>query len=135
MHMLSSMRIKAKRDDVLAALTKNRAAHAAIVKEAREGYVKKAQQVLSEKLSQLAAGKVVALAFSLRVPVDQTKVYDTAIEMMKLHQEETVELDAGQVRNLMLDEWDWTDQFYGTNAVYSTSAAERVGSARYEGEE
>jgi hypothetical protein len=69
------------------------------------------------------------------VPVDQTKVYDTAIEMMRLHQEETVELDAGQVRNLMLDEWDWTDQFYGTNAVYSNSAAERVGSARDEGEE
>ena len=130
MHMLSSMRIKAKRDDVLAALHKNRAAHAAIVKEAREGYVAKAKSEVMAKLRKLDQGKIVALSFSLRVPVDQTKVYDTAIEMMRLHQEETVELDAGQVRNLMLDEWDWTDQFYGTNAVYSNSAAERIGSVQ-----
>jgi hypothetical protein len=130
MHMLNSMRIKASTNAVMAALVKNRSAHAAIVKEARQGYVSKAQMVLTQKLSELAAGKVVALSFSLRVPVDQTKVYDTAIEMMRLHTEETVELDAGQVRNLMLDEWDWTDQFYATNSMYSGMAASRVGASQ-----
>ena len=130
MHMLSSMRIKAKREDILATLLKNRAAHAAIVKEAREGYVEKAQRALEEKLAKLASGKIVALSFSLRVPVDQTKVYDTAIEMMKLHQDEYIELDAGQVRNLMQDQWDWTDQFYGTNMLYSKSAEDAIGAAR-----
>jgi len=130
MHMLNSMRIKAKRDDVLAALTKNRETHAAVVKEARVGYVQKAWEALSAKLEALASGRVVALSFALQVPIDQTKVYDTAIEMMKLHQEETVELDAGQVRNLMLDEWDWTDQFYATNSMYSGMAAQRVGASQ-----
>jgi hypothetical protein len=130
MHMLGSMRIQAKRADVLATLIKNREAHAAIVKEARDGYVAKAQEVLKEKLAKLSSGKVVALSFSLRVPIDQTKVYDTAIEMLKLHQEEKIELDAGQVRNLMQDQWDWSDAFYGTNAVYSKMAEDAVGAAR-----
>lgn len=130
MHMLASMRIQAKRDDVLATLTKNRETHAAIVAEARKGYVEKAKSALNEKFSKLASGKVVSLTFSLRMPVDQTKVYDTAIEMLKLHQEETIELDAGQVRNLMQDQWDWTEAFYGTNAIYSKMAEDTVGAAR-----
>jgi hypothetical protein len=67
MHMLNSMRIKAKRDDVLAALHKNRAAHAAIVKEARTGYVAKAKDTLMAKLRKLDQGKIVSLSFSLRV--------------------------------------------------------------------
>ena len=129
MHMLNSMRIKAKRDDVLATLNRNRAAHAAIVKEAREGYVAKAKDTLMAKLRKLDQGKIVALTFSLRVPVDQTKVYDTAIEMMRLHQDETVELDAGQVRNLMLDQWDWTGDFFATNMAYSKMAEDAVGAS------
>jgi hypothetical protein len=130
MHMLGSMRIQAKREDVLATLIKNRETHATIVKEAREGYVKKAYAALKQKEEKLLSGKVVALSFSLRVPVDQTKVYDTAIEMLKLHQEDKIELDAGQVRNLMQDQWDWTEAFYGTNMVYSKMAEDVVGASQ-----
>jgi hypothetical protein len=122
MHMLSSMTIVAKRDEVLATLRTNRETHSTIVREAREGYVEKAKAALAAKLDRLSSGKLVALSFSLRVPLDYTKVYDTAIRMLELHQNDTIELDAAQVRNLMQDEWDWTDQFYGTNAIYSKSA-------------
>lgn len=139
MHILSSMTIVAKRDDVLNTLRKNRETHAEIVKEARTGYVEKARQALSSKLDKLASGKVVALSFTLRVPLDYTKVYDTAIKMLELHQNATIELDATQVRNLMQDQWDWTDQFYGTNSVYSKTAGDNfrpgdddeVGSSQY----
>ena len=122
MHVLSSMTIVAKKSDVLATLKSNRARHSEIVKEARSGYMDKAQAALSAKLDQLRSGKLAALSFSLRVPADYTKVYDTAIRMLELHQNDTIELDAAQVRNLMQDEWDWTDQFYGTNMVYSKMA-------------
>lgn len=132
MHMLNSMRIQAKRDDVLNTLMQNRDGHISIVKEARLGYVAKARVALMAKLSQVEAGKVVSMAFSLRVPVDQTKVYDTAIEMMRLHQGELIELDAGQVRNLMLDQWDWSEQFYSTNATYSKMAEDYVGASPQE---
>lgn len=122
MHVLSSMTIVAKKTDVLATLQSNRERHSAIVKEARAGYMDKAQAALSARMDQLRSGKLAALSFSLRVPADYTKVYDTAIRMLELHQNDTIELDAAQVRNLMQDEWDWTDQFYGTNMVYSKMA-------------
>lgn len=122
MHVLSSMTIVAKKTEVLATLKGNRAKHSEIVKEAREGYMEKAQAALKDKLEQLRSGKLAALSFSLRVPLDYTKVYDTAIRMLELHQNDTIELDAAQVRNLMQDEWDWTDSFYGTNMVYSKMA-------------
>ena len=122
MHVLSSMTIVAKKTEVLSTLRSNRAKHSEIVKEAREGYMEKAQAALKEKLEHLRSGKLAALSFSLRVPLDYTKVYDTAIRMLELHQNDTIELDAAQVRNLMQDEWDWTDSFYGTNMVYSKMA-------------
>jgi len=122
MHVLSSMTIVAKKTAVLATLQANREKHSSIVKEARAGYMDKAQAALSAKMDQLRSGKLAALSFSLRVPADYTKVYDTAIRMLELHQNDTIELDAAQVRNLMQDEWDWTDQFYGTNMVYSKMA-------------
>lgn len=124
MHVLSSMTIRAKKSQVLDTLRSNREKHSAIVKEARSGYMEKAEAALKAKLDQLRSGKLAALSFSLRVPLDYTKVYDTAIRMLELHTEDTIELDAAQVRNLMQDEWDWTDQFYGTNMVYSKTASE-----------
>lgn len=133
MNILSGMRINAKRDDVLATLRKNRETHASIVAEARQGYVSQALEELEEvkkKMAKLANGKVVALSFSLRVPVDQTKVYDTAIRMLELHQDELIELDSSQVRTLMQDQWDWTEAFYSTNVRYSKMAEDIVGASQ-----
>lgn len=123
MNVLSHMTITAKRDEVLATLQKNRELHRQIVVEARAGYVDRARTALAAKLESLKEGKVVALYFELRVPVDQTKVYDTAIRMLKLHQEDTIALDGQQVRNLIEDQWDWSAEFYGTNMKYSDTAA------------
>ena len=75
-------------------------------------------------------GKLVSLAFALRMPVDQTKVYDTAITMFELEVGSTVTLNSDQVRNLMRDEWDWTEDFYASNSAYSDGAtrmAEELG--------
>jgi hypothetical protein len=118
------MTISALKSEVLTTLRENRKKHSAIVKEAREGYMAKAQAALSAKLDQLRSGKLTSLSFSLHVPLDYTKVYDTAIRMLELHTEEKIKLDAAQVRNLMQDEWDWSDQFYGTNMVYSKMATD-----------
>lgn len=130
MHVLNSMKITAKTEEVLAALVKNREAHAKIVQEARVGYVKAAREALQKELTRLetAKGRVV-VTFVLQPPQDHTKVYDTAIEMMKLHTEKTVVLDSTQVRTLMMDQWDWKRHFLLANSAYSGTAAETVGSA------
>lgn len=128
MHALSKMTVRANTKDVLSKLRSNRETHAMIVKEAREGYVEKAKLALMARLDDLKSGKIVSLHFSLSPPQDYTKVYDTAINMLEIHQEDTVELDAQQVRNLYMDEWDWRDQFLATNAHYSKMARDISGS-------
>jgi hypothetical protein len=84
--------------------------------------MKKARDAVKAKLDKLESGKLVSLAFHLMVPVDQTKVYDTAIQMLELHTGEFIELDSEQVRCLIQDQWDWTRTFYGTNKAYSSTA-------------
>lgn len=123
-----SLRITAKKEDVLKTLKANRERHATIVVEARDGYLKKAQKVLEEKLSDLRKGKISSLIFQLAVPVDHTKVYDTAIQMLELHTGESIEMDGRQVQSLIQDEWDWTNHFVASNSGYSATARSTYGS-------
>lgn len=117
-----SITIKAQTTEVLAKLKANRAQHADLVKEAREGYCKAAESALKEKLTELREGKLVALAFNLQPPQDYTREYDTAIAMLTLHQqagEETIELTAMDVQQFIMDEWEWAMRFLVSNSAYS----------------
>jgi hypothetical protein len=122
MHVLNDMEIEANTAETLATLKKNREDHAGIVEEAREGYMKKAEEVLQKRLGQLREGKLVDLLFRVSPPQDHTKVYDTAIRMLELHKKDTIVLNADQVRNLEMDEWGWSESFYMSNSAYSETA-------------
>lgn len=124
MQVLHGIKIKAKTEDVLNTLKENRQRHLRIVREAQEGFQHKAKEALEHRLAQLKEGKLVDLKFTLTPPRDYSSVYDTAISMMELSQEDTVELNHEQVRNLIQDEWDWKQDFIGVNALYSSTAAE-----------
>jgi cellobiose-specific phosphotransferase system component IIA len=79
--------ISAKTATVLEALKKNLAEHADLVKEAREGYLQKAEVALAKRIQQLREGQVVALTFSLMPPQDHSNSYRTVIKMLELHLE------------------------------------------------
>lgn len=128
MRLLNNMTISADKTALLAKLRDNREEHAAIVVEAREGYVKKASAAVEKRLGQLKEGKIVSLHFSLKAPQDHTKIYDTAIRMLELHQDSTITLSAQQVRNLEMDDWDWMDEFLGVSAGYSARANDKLNS-------
>jgi len=129
MHVLSNMNITAKKEDVLKKLRENRETHATVVKEARAGYIEKAQKAIEKRLGELREGKLVSLLFQLQPPQDHTKVYDTAIQMLDLHTGEEIELDSAQVRTLVMDEWQWSQSFWVSNKAYSATADD-VGTAR-----
>lgn len=126
MHAIQSMKIKAKRDEVLAALRLNRETHKKIVDEAKAGYSDKAAELLRKKLDEVVSsgGKFVqALHFSIPLPIDQTKAYDVAIKMLELSQDDQIELTAQQVQHFVLDDWEWKDVFMNSNKMYSATAA------------
>lgn len=121
--MSNKLTITADVPGLLAKLRDNREAHAAIVVEAREGYIESAKVALSEKLAKLRTGDLVSLIFSLSPPQDYTKEYDTAIRMLEWTTDKTIELSASDFRRFVEDEWDWMEHFLISNAPYSGTAA------------
>ena len=124
MNVLHGMVITAKTDDVLDSLRKNREVHSQVVVEARNGFADKAEEALKKRMVEVREGKIRHLMFSLKPPQDHTNVYDTAIQMLELHVKtsDTIELDNSQVRTLVMDKWDWSEQFWGSNKAYSGTA-------------
>lgn len=127
MHILHSMTVQANTKKVLATLIKNRESHRKVVKEARAGYLVKARERAKQLLSDLESGKITAVSLGLQMPQDHTHVYDTAIEMLKMHTGKTITLDSTQARNLMMDKWDWKASFLMANSAYSATAAAHAG--------
>lgn len=127
MYALNGMTITSKKDELLTILKKNRTGHRNIVEEARTGYIEKAREALNAKLDSLVKGKVVALSFGLRLPIDRTSIYDTAIKMLEMHQGDTIDLSHAQVQNLVLDNWDWSAEFRASSILYSKTAQSTFG--------
>lgn len=108
-------------------LTANLTKHKQIVAEAKEGYRKKAIAALEERLKLFQEGKVVSLGFQLRAPLDYTEVYQNSLDMLQWNTADKVELEADEFRQLVRDQWDWTDDFIGANSAYSALAARALG--------
>jgi len=117
------MTMNFSRTELLAKLKENLANHAKIVEEARVGYIEKAKLAVADRLEELKSGKVVALAFNLSPPVDMSEVYKTTIGMLEMSKDENITLTADEFRQLVQDEWDWTDNFLLSNRHYSDRAA------------
>jgi hypothetical protein len=123
-HAGLNMEFTFKKEDVLKQLRKNREEHALIVEEARDGWQTAAVALIKKELANVRKATAPAqLSFHLNPPVDYTDVYDTLIAQLEMAQEDELELDGDQFRKMMEDKWDWREQFLGTNAAYSVSAA------------
>ena len=122
-----SMTTSVDRLKLLLTLKLNLSKHSEIVKEAREGYIKKAMREVERRLLELRKGRVVTLSFSLSPPVDHSEVYRSAIQMLEWNTEDKIELKADEFRQLVMDEWDWSRSFLVGNSLYSKTASDLVG--------
>jgi hypothetical protein len=135
MQVLRGMDITASKDAVLATLRANKETHETIVKEAREGYVKKALAAVAAKEDELKSGKCVALTFRIEPPQSYKKVYETAIKMLEMHTGVEVTLNEEQVRSLIMDKWDWQRSWLLSNVGYSSHATSKLAQTYGEGDE
>lgn len=128
-----TLRITARKNAVLETIRKNREEHLEIVAEARRGYLEKATALLKEKLEKVEEAKqaqgrrIGSLRVELQEPGDHTSEYDTVIRMLELHQGDTAELNADEVRQFLENKWDWMDQFLRTTSTYSEKARVLLG--------
>jgi hypothetical protein len=117
--------ITAKTSDVLAALKSNRDRHAKIVAEARVGFAQKAKALLEEALKGVARHNEHGLSLHLPAPVDHTRDYEVAIQMLEMHQSEVILMTQDQVKKYILDRWEWESVFMATNSTYAPSLGEK----------
>lgn len=75
--------IKVEKTQLICQLITNLAQHEKIVLEAKVGYLKKARELLVDRVAQIDAGKPFDLTFSLPRLADHSREYKTAIEMLK----------------------------------------------------
>jgi protein-tyrosine-phosphatase len=113
------MKTTVKKAWLLEKLQENRTAHEACYEESRRGYIERAQAQLEAKMEDLKDGKATALHFNITVPENHVREYDLVIGMLEAHQSELIELEAGEYRMFVDDEWDWMDHWLLSNAGYS----------------
>lgn len=107
---------------LLAILKQNREEHREIFLEAQEGYRAAAIKELDAMLSEAREGKRIRRSLSLVAPVDQTREYDNAIEMLEMSVDDKIEITEQDFRCYVKDEWNWKGQFLSSNAAYSAKA-------------
>lgn len=117
-----SFKIQANKNEVLVALRENRDRHKKIVTEAKEGFIKEAEKLLSKKLAQAKEGKIRHLSVKLTAPVDYSHEYDTAIRMLELSTESQIEMTTQMVQCYIEDRWEWVNTFTSINSSYSGTA-------------
>jgi hypothetical protein len=103
---------------VLEVLKENRDKHSEMVKEAKEGYLHQAENLLAEAMQQLADGELTRLAVRLNPPQD----HDTIIKQLEMSEDTTIKLSTAEVRTFIMDEWDWSARAIGHNARFSQTA-------------
>ena len=102
---------------------------------ARKGWLAKLSDAASSLVSAtsdesgLYAGTATAKEFvdrartrvaALAPPRHHLDAYERAIRMAEMSQDEVVELDAGSFDRLVMDNWEWKQQFASTTAAYTS---------------
>ena len=120
--------VTANKSDLLRKLHDNREEHLVAFKEARRGWLDAASRALNTRLARLAdaaeTGDDLPDVFFGDIQNDTprsfVKDYDCAIAMLEIHIEETITLSSEDVSRYVLDQWNWSEQFLGATAKYSS---------------
>lgn len=119
--------INVKREALLDILKTNRESHRAIFIEAQAGYRTAVIEQLDSMLADARAGKLIRRSVTLIEPMDQTKDYDRAIQMLAMSVDDVVNLEEHDFQCYVMDEWSWKKQWTLSNAGYSQSLSATMG--------
>lgn len=105
--------------DLLVTLTENRDSHRATFDKAMEVFRVKAIEVLDEQIKAIQRGGVPDRYLRLPVPEEHTSDYDRAIEMLRWHQGDSIELTEGEFTQYVQDDWGWRQSFMSNTTSYT----------------
>ncbi len=122
--------VTANKETLLTKLRSNREIHILAFQEARSGWLDAAQTALrarATEISNLSGDAELPNLFvggidelSNDTPISHVKDYDRAIAMLEIHTEETITLSADDVGRYVLDQWNWSENFFAATTKYSS---------------
>lgn len=110
--------IKASTAELLYVLEANKSRHRATFEKALEGWRKKVVEELDRACDDAKAGRRFRTSFDLPQPQDYTEKYEEVIGMLKMHVDDTIELEQGEFRQYVQDNWNWQHHFAASTAQY-----------------
>lgn len=115
--------VKINKAELLGIVRANKEKHIKEFNEAVEDYKKAAVKISIEnlKLAETTELDQIARIRSLpSKPVSYEDSYTRAIRMLELSVEEVIEIEEHVFNQLVLDEWQWKQNFAVTSALYKT---------------
>jgi hypothetical protein len=111
--------IKVDRNKLLMALAGNRDLHIEAHEEALEGYRERLIIELQILLEKAEKHEDPVLRSSLTRPESHETDYDRIITMVEWNTDKIIELDEGECRQYLMDDWQWKPDFMRTQVMYA----------------
>ncbi len=104
--------------DLVERIKSNRDDHRSLFEKALQGYFATARKALEEMFDRIQAAEQVSIQLYMPVPEDHTRDYDQVLEMLAMEVRDQVTIDYKSFRQYVLDDWDWKQQWVGSNSTY-----------------
>jgi len=115
--------VKINKDELLDIVRANKEKHVADYKESVVDFLNAVLKISEENLRLAQTGDVPSIAKIKSIPqmpVSYADSYTRAIRMLELSVEDVIEIDATTFNQLVLDEWQWKQQFDMMTRSYKT---------------
>jgi len=107
--------------ELLSTLIKNRQLHIEMFRDSMEGYREQVMEACEELLNQANNNEDVVIGnlSKLRKPISHEKDYSLAVRMLEMSVDDEILLEQDEFDNLVMDDWDWSQEFSSSNMMYS----------------
>ncbi len=112
-------KVSVKKDELLAAIRKNREGHREEFLEAQKWYRVEVIEQLDRMLADARDGKELRVTVNLVAPQEHTKDYDRVIRMLEMSTADTITVGEQQFAQYVLDEWGWMQAFKTSTSTYN----------------
>lgn len=113
--------------DLLKTVMENRTKHINDYKDAMTNYEKILKEELGSLLKAMEDGEEISHHINLRQPVSYEKEYTHAIRMLEMTSNKSIEIDGYAFAKLVMDEWEWQNDFKANTMAYSSGSLKKPG--------
>ncbi len=119
MHMRHNRMVTINKEQLIAKIIENKAAHIVEFEEAKKAYVVEAHRLLEGAKKRVDEGKM-DIMVRLTTPVNRSEEYDKVVEMFKWEVKDEVELTQSEFNEYVHDDNDSARSAKLANSSYST---------------